>query len=136
MLQKPFIYNMSEIKVRLSITVPGAGMLSSQECEKNPKESYNVTKLLVKNGRGKNSTELITVATRKNKTAKQSISITKEAYDYMVSNEFNSSCSSLLFKYPKHVWLKMTPKQRLEAHLSIIAESFNAIGFTYEVLDD
>ena len=127
---------MSEIKVRLSMTVPGAGMLSSQECEKNPKASYNVTKLLVQNGRGKNSTELITVATRKNKTAKQSISITKEAYDYMVSNEFNSNCSSLLFKYPKHVWLKMTPKQRLEAHLSIIAESFNAIGFTYEVLDD
>ena len=127
---------MNEIKVRLSMTVPGAGMLSSQECEKNPKESYNVTKLLVQNGRGKNSTELITVATRKNKTAKQSISITKEAYDYMVSNEFNSNCSSLLFKYPKHVWLKMTPKQRLEAHLSIIAESFNAIGFTYEVLDD
>lgn len=127
---------MSEIKVRLSMTVPGAGMLSSQECEKNPKESYNVTKLLVQNGRGKNSTELITVATRKNKTAKQSISITKEAYDYMVSNEFNSNCYSLLFKYPKHVWLKMTPKQRLEAHLSIIAESFNAIGFTYEVLDD
>lgn len=127
---------MSEIKVRLSITVPGAGMLSSQECEKNPKGSYNVTKLLVQNGKGKNSTELITVATRKNKTAKQSISITKEAYDYMVSNEFNSNCSSLLFKYPKHVWLKMTPKQRLEAHLSIIAESFNAIGFTYEVLDD
>ena len=127
---------MNEIKVRLSMTVPGAGMLSSQECEKNPKESYNVTKLLVQNGRGKNSTELITVATRKNKTAKQSISITKEAYDYMVSNEFNSNCSSLLFKYPKHVWLKMTPKQRLEAHLSIIAKSFNAIGFTYEVLDD
>lgn len=127
---------MSEIKVRLSMTVPGAGMLSSQECEKNPKESYNVTKLLIKNGKGKNSTELIKVATRKNKTAKQSISITKEAYDYMVSDEFNSNCSSLLFKYPKHVWLKMTSEQRLEAHLSIIAESFNAIGFTYEVLDD
>lgn len=136
MLQKPFTYNMSEIKVRLSMTVPGAGMLSSQECEKNPKESYNVSKLLVQNGRGKNSTELITVATRKNKTAKQSISITKEAYDYMVSDEFKSNCSSLLLKYTKHVWLKMTPKQRLEAHLSIIAESFNAIGFTYEVLDD
>ena len=127
---------MSEIKVRLSMTVPGAGMLSSQECEKNPKESYDVTKLFVRNGRGKNSTELITVATRKNKTAKQSISITKEAYNYMVSNEFESNSPSLLRKYPKHVWLKMTPKQRLEAHLSIIAESFNAVGFTYEVLDD
>ena len=127
---------MSEIKVRLSMTVPGAGLLTPEFCEKNPKESYNVTKLRVQNGRGKNSTELITVATRKNKTAKQSISITKEAYDYMVSNEFESKCSSLLHKYPKHVWLKMTPKQRLETHLSIIAESFNAIGFTYEILDD
>lgn len=118
------------------MTVPGAQMLSSQECEKNPKESYDITKLRVRNGRGKNSTELITIATRKNKTAKQSISITKEAYDYMVSDEFSSEIYSLLHKYPKHVWLKMTPKQRLEAHLSIIAESFNAIGFTYEVLDD
>lgn len=127
---------MSEIKVRLSMTVPGAQMLSSQECEKNPKESYDITKLRVRNGRGKNSTELITVATRKNKTAKQSISITKEAYDYMVSDELASEIYSLLRKDPKHVWLKMTPKQRLEAHLSIIAESFNAIGFTYEVLDD
>ena len=127
---------MSEIKVRLSMTVPGAQMLSSQECEKNPKESYDVIKLRVYNGRGKNSTELITVATRKNKTAKQSISITKEAYDYMISDEFSSEIYSLLRKYPKHVWWKMTPKQRLEAHLSIIAESFNAIGFTYEVLDD
>ena len=54
----------------------------------------------------------------------------------MVSNEFKSNCSALLLKYPKHVWLKMTPTQRLEVHLSIIAESFNAIGFTYEVLDD
>ena len=127
---------MSEIKVRLSMTVPGAQMLSSQECEKNPKESYDIIKLRVHNGRGKNSTELITVATRKNKTAKQSISITKEAYDYMVSDELSSEICSLLCKDPKHVWLKMTPKQRLEAHLSIIAESFNAIGFTYEVLDD
>ena len=127
---------MSEIKVRLSMTVPGAQMLSSQECEENPKESYDVTKLRVRNGRGKNSTELITVATRKNKTAKQSISITKEAYDYMVSDELSSEICSLLRKDPKHVWWKMTPKQRLEAHLSIIAESFNAIGFTYEVLDD
>ena len=118
------------------MTVPGAGLLTPEFCEKNPKESYDVTKLLVRNGRGKNSTELITVATRKNKTAKQSISITKEAYDYMVSNEFESNSPSLLRKYPKHVWLKMTPKQRLEAHLSIIAESFNAVGFTYEVLDD
>ena len=127
---------MSEIKVFLSLLVPGASLLTPEFCEKNPKESYDVFKLLVRNGRGKNSTELLTVATRKSKTAKQSISITKEAYNYMVSNEFESNSPSLLRKYPKHVWLKMTPKQRLEAHLSIIAESFNAIGFTYEVLDD
>ena len=127
---------MSEIKVFLSLLVPGASLLTPEFCEKNPKESYDVFKLRVQNGRGKNSTELLTVATRKSKTAKQSISITKEAYDYMVSNEFKSTSSSLLRKYPKHVWLKMTPKQRLEAHLSIIAESFNAVGFTYEVLDD
>lgn len=125
-----------EVKVSLSLLVPGAGLLAPEFCDKNPKESYDVIKLRVQNGRGKNSTELLTVATRKNKTAKQSISITKEAYNYMVSNEFESNCPSLLRKYPKHVWLKMTPKQRLEAHLAILAESLGAISFTYEVFDD
>lgn len=126
---------MSEIKVRLSMTIPGAVMLSSQECDKNPKENYDVTKLLVK-GDNKKDSELITVAMRKAKPAKQSVSITKEAYESMVSNEFRCECPSLIRKYPKHVWLKLNRQQRLEAHLAILAESLGAISFTYEVLDD
>ena len=127
---------MSEIKVRLSMTVPGAGMMSSQECDKNPKENYEITKLLVQNGTKKNPTKLLTVATRKSRTAKQSISISKEAYDAMTAYEFGSENTSLLRQYPKHVWSKMNAHQRLEAHLGIIAESFGALDFTYEILDD
>ena len=61
-------------------------------------------------------------------SCQQTIKLTQDAYDYMTSSE-----QPYWFKGP---WKLMTKKQRLEAHLSIIAESFNAVGFTYEVLDD
>ena len=61
-------------------------------------------------------------------SCQQTIKLTQDAYDYMTSSE-----QPYWFKGP---WKLMTKKQRLEAHLRIIAESFNAISFTYEVLDD
>ena len=45
---------MSEPKVRLSMKVRGAQLLSSQECEKNPKVNYNKqTIVLNTNKKGK-----------------------------------------------------------------------------------
>lgn len=33
-------------------------------------------------------------------------------------------------------WSNMNAKQRLEHHLGLIAESFNALSYSYEILDD
>ena len=76
---------MVEPKISLSLLVPGAGMLSSQECEKNPQESYNEHKMLIKytKGKGKFQKEvkkLIVVKTRKQKMVSQNINICEEAY--------------------------------------------------------
>ena len=81
---------MVEPKVSLSLLVPGAGMMSSQECEKNPKESYNEHKMLINftKGKGKNQKEakkLLVIKTRKQKLVSQNISICEEAYKSMLS---------------------------------------------------
>lgn len=127
---------MSEIKVRLSMEVPGATMLSSQDCEKmSKKKAYNSFKLVVgyKTKQGKKSImkkEVLHISTRAAKPARQNISISKEAYSYMT--DAKEIPSSKLTK----VWSKMSIAQRLEYHFNLIAEHFGATSFSYEVLDD
>ena len=127
---------MSEIKVRLSMSVPGAQMLSSQDCEKmSKKDAYDYSTLVVscKEKKGKKSVikkETLHINTRKSKPAKQCVSISKEAYDYMTHAK--EIPSSKLVR----TWANMSNAKRLEYHLSLIAESFNALSYTYEIFDD
>lgn len=115
--------------------VPGATMLSTQDCVKmSKKEAYNHTTMVVEHQvkKGKKlvtERETLNIATRKTKPARQSISISKEAYNYMISND---APSAKMLK----VWTSLTLKQRLDHHLGIIAENFGATSFSYEVLDD
>ena len=127
---------MLEIKVRLSMSVPGAQMLSSQDCEKmSKKDAYDYSTLVVsrKEKKGKKSVikkETLHINTRKSKPAKQCVSISKEAYDYMT--DAKEIPSSKLVR----TWANMSKAKRLEYHLSLIAESFNALSYTYEIFDD
>lgn len=121
---------MSEIKVNLSLTLPGSVLLSEQECSKNPKESYDHFRMEVrKDVKGKKK-EIIHVAVRKSKTVKQNIRLSREAYDYMTDSKI---CPD-----PKlqRSWGRYTANQRLEYHCSQIAEALGAIGFSFEVLND
>lgn len=127
---------MTEIKVRLSMEVPGATMLSSQDCEKmSKKEAYDHTTLVVKQQvrKGKKlvtEKETLHINTRKSKPAGRCISINKEAYSYMTNAKEIPSAKLL------KTWGNMTATKRLEYHLSLIAENFGATSFSYEVLDD
>ena len=127
---------MSEIKVRLSMEVPGAIMLSSQDCEKmSKKEAYDHTIIVVeqKVKKGKKlvtEKEALHINTRKSRPARQSISISKEAYSSMTNAKEIPSPGLL------KTWGSMTTAQRLEYHLNLIAENFGATSFSYEVLDD
>lgn len=137
---------MNDIKLRLSLCVPGAQMLSKQECLKNPKESYDTNKMLIEYtvGRGKNAKvkkEILTIKTRKSKVVKQNINITTDAYYHMIGSDIPSpkyakSVGTRADGTPISLWSTMFPEQRLKVHLDLIAEHFNASEYSYEVLDD
>lgn len=126
---------MSEVKVRLSMVVPGATLLSSQDCEKmSKKQAYNeetvtLTTTIKKGKKQKVKKEIYHIKTRKSKPATHNLSIYKEAYDYMTGKEAPSA------KVLKS-WSNMNKRARLEYHLNNIAEHFNALSFSYEILDD
>ena len=132
---------MVEPKVRLSIEVPGATILSSQECEENPKENYNLEKLVVETPAKKKwqkpRKEVLTIKTRKSRTATQSISICKEAYLAMIGAQGEQG-SSHPYNISHKKWEGMTSKERLEVHMKEIAEHIGGVGakFSYTILDD
>ena len=148
-----FINMDNEIKVSLTIALRGGTMFSKEECLKTTqKEIEKKTKsgkvykkvidvvvndwdkmdlhtLKVSDKNGKN-TEVISFHTRKSKPATQTISICKEAYDYMTdSNE----CPSWVKLF---VWKKMDKTKRLESHLQRIMEHLGGVSYSYKVFED
>lgn len=139
---------MDNVKVRLSITLPGSVMYSKQECFKQLKKTH-------KNKNGHKVTKTVEepipemfdfhsfklkdsktgkVTTYQYKTPKcrpalKVINITTEAYVEMTKGE----CPSWV--KPK-VWQTMKPKERLENHLKRIAEHNGGQVLDYQVLDD
>lgn len=148
---------MVDVKVRLSLSVPGAQLLSSQECEENPKDCYNTVVVSIEHTtkKGKKKRENIVIKTRKQRLAKQSINISREGYDYMVDPKSPPTqklakkvvISRVVGKRPDGKPIKVTEestvwaasysaKQRLEFHLNKVAEHLGAISYTYEILED
>ena len=74
--------------------------------------------------------EILHVNTRKSIPAKQSISISKESYDYMTNPK--EIPSEKMVK----IWSNLSKIKRLEYHLGIIASHFNALSYSYQILDD
>ena len=123
---------MSEIKVSVSITLQGGVMLTQAEAEQLEKNKvgtgYDLTKIKVKGKKG--NADIINMRTRKSRTATQTISMCKEAYEYMTSKD---SCPPSIKQF---VWAKMKPIQRLEAHLNLVCTQLRGISDTYKVFDD
>jgi hypothetical protein len=141
---------MSEIKINLSIVLPGRIMLSKEECLKTTqkvienksksgkvyKKTINIQvedwdkmdKHSVRVADKKKSSEVITFHTRKYRPALQSLNINKEAYEDMLR------CPPSNIKPIK--WAKMTKEQRLEANLQRITEQLGGISYTYKVFED
>lgn len=140
-----------EIKVSLTIELPGAIMWSKEECLKTTqktiinktkngkayKETINVQvedwdKMDSQSLRvvGENGTETLIFHTRKCKTASEHVNISKEAYDMMVDK---SQCPYGISHYD---WKRMSRQARLDYHMSKIAENKGALGYDYFVFDD
>lgn len=137
---------MVEPKVSLSLLVPGAGMLSSQECEKNPKESYNEHKLLISytKGKGKYQKEakkLLVIQTRKQKMVSQNINICEEAYHHMIATPTSPKLAkptkyNQFGEVVERVWDTLSVHERLKHHFDLIAHDLHAVSYSYEVLGD
>lgn len=126
---------MNEIKVSLSIVLQGSTMDSQEQAKALEKEKvgtgYDTFSMRVegKKSDGKKDVQTITVKTRKSKPASQSLNLSMDAYNYIVSNE------APYFVKPRD-WERLTKKQRLEAHLKRIVEELGGVSFTYAVLDN
>ena len=127
---------MNEIKLNLNIVIPGRQLLSAKECAENPKESFEKQVVRVesvkpdkKKKKYIKTVEYLDIHVRKCRTASQSINMTKEAYDYMVSKE----CP--YFAKPKD-WARMSKVKRLEAHLEETCKALGGISYTYQVFED
>lgn len=126
---------MNEIKVSLSIVLQGSTMYSQEQAKALEEEKvgtgYDTFNMRVegKKSDGKKDVQTITVKTRKSKPASQSLNLSMDAYNYMVSNE------APYFVKPRD-WERLTKKQRLEAHLKRIVEELGGVSFTYAVLDN
>lgn len=125
----------NEIKVSLSVTLQGSVMPSQEQAKALEKEKegtgYDTFNMRVegKKSDGKKDVQTITVKTRKNKPASQSLNLSMDAYDYMTGKEAP-------YFVKARDWERLTKKQRLEAHLKRIVEELGGVSFTYTVLDN
>ena len=128
---------MSEVKLSLSIKLPGRVMLS-QESAKTleqqglvgfTKHSLAVEEHKRMGKKVKVDKEIIHFKIRNTTPAIQNINISKEAYIYMTGKE----CPS--FMKPKD-WSRMSKVKKLEAHLNEIAESRGGTVLHYHIFED
>lgn len=128
---------MSEIKLSLSIKLPGSVMYSQEGAkalEQQGLAGFTKHSLVVEmhkrmGKKVKVDKETIHFKTRNTIPAVQNINISKDAYNYMVSNE----CPS--FMTPKD-WSRMSKVKKLEAHLNEIAESRGGKVLHYHIFED
>lgn len=137
---------MVEPKINLSLLVPGAGLLTPEFCEKNPKESYNEHKMLISytKGKGKNQREakkLLVIQTRRQRLVTQNINICEEAYKHMLSTPTSAKFSKPTKKNKagdviERVWDTKSVHERLKEHFDLMAHDLHAVSYSYEILGD
>lgn len=128
---------MSEVKLSLSIKLPGRVMLSQEGAKALEEQGligFTKHSLVVEmrkrmGKKVKVDKETIHFKTRNTVPAVQHLNISKDAYLYMVGKE----CPS--FISPKD-WSRMSKVKRLEAHLNEIAESRNGVVLHYHIFED
>ena len=149
---------MTDIKVSLTIALPGSTMVSKEaslEYAKRPVYSkktgkqvykhgqplydivevenpkmHDLNTLLLTNSKGK-VVDKLHFYTRKCIPAKKVTHICKEAYLYMISTECPPQ-----FRGPKRQWLKMQEYDRLLWHLDNYAQAFGGKVIDFVIYDD
>ena len=120
---------MKDVKLNVSITIPGRVLLSEDEAEcMSGSGGYELTRITVEDKKGKK--DILNVRSRACRHATRSINMSREAYNYMQSEEAPVNGIKMF------VWKKMKPEKRLIAHLQELCKAFDGISFTYKVFED
>lgn len=120
-----------DVKIVLTLVVPGATMVTQELAKVAPEENLNTELVTIqekdKNGNYKKKENLV-VRTRKTIDCIQKIKMTKEAYEAMLETPVD----------PKYAarWKSTRNNDRLRYHFDQIARDFNAKSYSFEVLDD
>ena len=132
---------MSTIKLSVTIELPGSQMVTSQECDQNPKKKldycdFNKILLNIKHYDKKTKKSFYRIEplyfyTRKCIPAHQSINMTEEAFTYMTS----TMCPEW-YPFGLSKWKKLTPTERLELHLDRTCKALRGTSYTYTVFGD
>jgi len=125
-------------KVILTITLKGATMYTNKEAEDNKLYDNNTMHVQANIKKGKKiivDKSIINYLTRQCKPAFQTINITQESFEHMISKD---SCPEWMLSptFNKGTWKKLNNKQRLEYHLKRTTEALDGVSFSYEVLPD
>ncbi len=142
---------MTDVKLSLSIILPGSVMLSEQECSKQLKKQVKNKsgKVITKNGKPlykkvnvldfdkcdsfelslqvDKKTEIIKVFTRKCKQAKQVINLSEAAFQYFISNEQPSEF--------RGNWKSLSKNKKISWHCNRIAQQMGGILENFQILD-
>ena len=131
---------MDNIKLSVTFELPGSQMLTSQECEENPKESYNLHSVLVsvkkydsKRKKPYYKKELVKYKTRKCIDAQQALQISEEAYNDMISPD---SPDWYYNKGGAAKWKTLSKDQKICAHLERICRDLGGKSFEYTIFKD
>lgn len=136
---------MIDNKLSLTFILPGSIMMSSQECEKNPKRNYITHKIMMPHSiSGKKMKPVLKpmyIKTRGFKNASQHINMSTDAYLYMLDTPTNAKLAKIVKTNSKtgkviRAWDLLSEHQRLCHHLDMIANDLHAISYEYEVLGD
>lgn len=125
---------MEDIKLSLTIVLPGSTMMSEQECSKNP-QNYNHFSMVVGS---KNDKQHIHFSTRKCKPAMLVMNMGIDTYNYMTAKSKNrradaANCPG--WSRPD-IWYPLSSEERLKKHLHRIVSDRKGISYTYAVFED
>lgn len=130
---------MKNIKLSLSILLPGGTMYSKQECFKNPTvkdenaknnldlRKFNSFQIKLRDAK---KVETHRIFVRKSKPAKQVLNLSEEAYNYFIGQEKPEKYRSELGP-----WNKLTKNQKITWHCNNIAENLGGTVESWEILD-
>lgn len=135
---------MIDNKLSLTFVIPGSTLVSSQECEKNPKKNSITHKIVLTYTKGKGKykrviNKVLHIKTRKSRTATQHINMSTEAYFHMLNTPTNPKLTKLVRNKNgeiKRAWDLLSDHEKLVQHLDLIAHDLGAISYEYEILND